>query len=76
VNPWLLRDLVDRGLWDDDMKNRIIAMQGSVQNSAHSGRALTRTLANALTVPNIPAELKAIYKTVWESTQRCACLLS
>lgn len=32
VNPWLLRDLVDMGLWDDAMKNRIIANSGSVQN--------------------------------------------
>lgn len=31
VNPWLLRDLVDLGLWNDNMKNRIIANNGSVQ---------------------------------------------
>ena len=33
VNPWLLRDLVELGIWNDDMKNRIIAHQGSIQNS-------------------------------------------
>jgi len=32
VCPWLLRDLVLEGLWDDDMKNKIIAHGGSVQN--------------------------------------------
>ncbi|KAJ7253792.1 ribonucleotide reductase alpha subunit [Mycena rebaudengoi] len=32
VNPWLLRELVDRGLWDEDMKNILIAHRGSVQN--------------------------------------------
>ncbi|KAJ1923947.1 ribonucleotide-diphosphate reductase subunit rnr1 [Tieghemiomyces parasiticus] len=32
VNPWLLRDLVDLGLWNDQMKNRIIADGGSVQS--------------------------------------------
>lgn len=32
VNPWLLRDLVDMGLWSDSMKNRIIANNGSVQD--------------------------------------------
>jgi ribonucleoside-diphosphate reductase subunit M1 len=32
VCPWLLRDLVNLGLWDDDMKNLIIAHGGSVQN--------------------------------------------
>ncbi|KAH9441693.1 hypothetical protein Pst134EA_032598 [Puccinia striiformis f. sp. tritici] len=27
VNPWLLKELVEMGLWDDEMKNRIIAHQ-------------------------------------------------
>ncbi|KZF25807.1 ribonucleoside-diphosphate reductase large chain [Xylona heveae TC161] len=53
VNPWLLRDLVDMGLWSDHMKNRIIADGGSIQNIA-----------------SIPADLKALYKTVWEISQR------
>jgi ribonucleoside-diphosphate reductase subunit M1 len=53
VNPWLLKDLVDLGLWSDNMKNRIIADSGSIQN-----------------IPNIPADIKALYKTVWEISQR------
>ncbi|KAK6356049.1 ribonucleotide-diphosphate reductase subunit rnr1 [Orbilia javanica] len=53
VNPWLLRDLVDLGLWNDNMKNRIIADGGSIQN-----------------VPNIPTEIKSLYKTVWEISQK------
>ncbi|KAK7977877.1 ribonucleotide reductase [Apiospora saccharicola] len=53
VNPWLLKDLVDMGLWSDNMKNRIIADGGSIQN-----------------IPNIPTEVKALYKTVWEISQR------
>ncbi|KAK3988150.1 ribonucleoside-diphosphate reductase large chain [Cladorrhinum sp. PSN332] len=53
VNPWLLKDLVELGLWSDNMKNRIIAEGGSIQN-----------------IPNIPADLKALYKTVWEISQR------
>ncbi|ATY66398.1 ribonucleoside-diphosphate reductase large chain [Cordyceps militaris] len=53
VNPWLLKDLVDMGLWSDAMKNRIIADNGSIQN-----------------IPNIPADIKALYKTVWEISQR------
>nr|XP_031859933.1 ribonucleoside-diphosphate reductase, alpha subunit [Kwoniella shandongensis]KAA5527005.1 ribonucleoside-diphosphate reductase, alpha subunit [Kwoniella shandongensis] len=53
VCPWLLRDLINLGLWDDNMKNLIIAAGGSIQN-----------------IPNIPAELKAIYKTVWEISQK------
>ncbi|KAK0326759.1 ribonucleotide-diphosphate reductase subunit rnr1 [Friedmanniomyces endolithicus] len=53
VNPWLLKDLVERGLWSDNMKNRIIADGGSIQR-----------------IPNIPDELKTLYKTVWEISQR------
>ncbi|EME84990.1 uncharacterized protein MYCFIDRAFT_214917 [Pseudocercospora fijiensis CIRAD86] len=53
VNPWLLKDLVDRGLWSENMKNRIIADGGSIQR-----------------IPNIPDDLKALYKTVWEISQR------
>ena len=53
VNPWLLRDLVDLGLWNDNMKNRIIAANGSIQ-----------------AIPNIPTDLKALYRTVWEISQK------
>ncbi|GAA3939547.1 ribonucleoside-diphosphate reductase subunit alpha [Chitinophaga oryziterrae] len=34
VNKHLLKDLVELGLWDGDMKNRIIAANGSIQNIA------------------------------------------
>lgn len=53
VNPWLLKDLVDMGLWSENMKNRIIADGGSIQN-----------------IPNIPEDIKALYKTVWEISQK------
>ncbi|CAG8575866.1 28883_t:CDS:10 [Gigaspora margarita] len=53
VNPWLLKDLVDLGLWSDQMKNRIISDNGSVQK-----------------VSGIPDELKAMYKTTWELSQK------
>ncbi|KAJ8593956.1 ribonucleotide reductase alpha subunit [Rhizopogon salebrosus TDB-379] len=53
VCPWLLRDLVDRGLWNDDMKNMIIAHNGSVAS-----------------IPSVPNDVKAIYKTVWEISQK------
>ncbi|KAJ7256804.1 ribonucleotide reductase alpha subunit [Mycena haematopus] len=53
VCPWLLRELVDRGLWDENMKNVLIAHRGSVQN-----------------IPTIPDDVKAIYKTVWEISQK------
>lgn len=53
VNPWLLKDLVDMGLWSEDLKNRIIANNGSIQG-----------------IPSIPADIKALYKTVWEMSQK------
>ncbi|KAG9097821.1 ribonucleoside reductase large subunit Cdc22 [Ceratobasidium sp. UAMH 11750] len=53
VCPWLLKDLVNLGLWNDDMKNMIIASGGSIQN-----------------IPGIPDDIKAIYKTVWEISQK------
>lgn len=53
VNKHLLMDLVRLGLWNNDMKNKIIAANGSVQN-----------------IPEIPAEIKELYKTVWEIKQR------
>jgi ribonucleoside-diphosphate reductase alpha chain len=34
VNKYLLKDLVERGLWNDEMKNKIIASNGSVQSIA------------------------------------------
>ncbi len=59
VNPWLLKDLVDMGLWSDNMKNRIIADGGSIQN-----------------IPNIPDNIKALYKTVWEISQKTIVQMS
>lgn len=53
VNPHLLKDLSELGLWNDSMRNRIIADNGSVQR-----------------IPSIPEQLKAIYRTVWEISQR------
>lgn len=53
VNKHLLKDLVNLGLWNNNMKNRIIAANGSIQN-----------------IQEIPAEIKALYKTVWEIKQR------
>jgi ribonucleoside-diphosphate reductase subunit M1 len=32
VNPFLVADLVELGLWDDDMRNAIVACNGSIQD--------------------------------------------
>jgi ribonucleoside-diphosphate reductase alpha chain len=53
VNKHLLKDLVNLGLWNNDMKNKIISANGSVQDIAE-----------------VPADIKALYKTVWEIKMR------
>ncbi|KAG7515686.1 ribonucleoside-diphosphate reductase large subunit [Solea senegalensis] len=53
VNPHLLKDLTERGLWSDEMKNQLIAQNGSIQDIAE-----------------IPDDLKQLYKTVWEISQK------
>ncbi len=53
VNKHLLKDLVSLGLWNNDMKNQIIAANGSVQH-----------------IQTIPADVRELYKTVWEIKQR------
>lgn len=53
VNKYLLRDLVKLDLWSEEMKNRIIQGNGSVQHIAE-----------------IPQNLKELYKTAWEISQK------
>lgn len=59
VNQHLMKDLIKLGLWSADMKNKLIAAQGSVQN-----------------IPDIPQEIKDLYKTVWEISQKAVIELS
>ena len=53
VNKHLLKDLIKIGKWDDDMKERLMASNGSIQD-----------------FPDIPQNLKDLYKTVWEISQK------
>ncbi|KAI4501438.1 hypothetical protein M0802_003315 [Mischocyttarus mexicanus] len=53
VNPHLLKDLIEENLWNEDIKNEIIANNGSIQD-----------------IDSIPNELKLLYKTVWEISQK------
>jgi ribonucleoside-diphosphate reductase alpha chain len=53
VNKHLLKDLVNLGLWNNAMKDRIITANGSVQH-----------------IEEIPADIRELYKTVWEIKQR------
>ena len=53
VNKHLVSKLKDLGLWSKEMKDKMIANSGSVQN-----------------IPEIPDDVKEVYKTVWEISQR------
>jgi len=53
VNQHLLRDLTELDLWDDEMKNQLIAAGGSIQG-----------------LEGIPDDIKSLYKTVWEISQK------
>lgn len=59
VNKHLLKDLVNLGIWNEDLKNKVIAANGSVQNIAE-----------------IPDNLKALYKTAWELSQKAIIEMS
>jgi ribonucleoside-diphosphate reductase alpha chain len=59
VNKHLLKDLIDRGLWNEDMKYKLIARNGSVQD-----------------IPEIPQDLKDLYKTAWEISQKAIIEMS
>lgn len=53
LNKHLVKALEQKGIWDDDMKNKIILHNGSVQS-----------------IPEIPSDIKTLFKTAWEIKQR------
>lgn len=53
VNKHLLRDLTSLNLWTEELKQKLMAANGSVQQ-----------------IPEIPDNLKALYKTVYELSQK------
>ena len=53
VNKYLIKDLIDRNLWNKDMKTTIMLSEGSI---AH--------------ISEIPKDLRELYKTVWEISQK------
>jgi ribonucleoside-diphosphate reductase alpha chain len=53
INRYLIQDLKRLGLWNSDMRNKIIAAEGSIQS-----------------ITEIPSEIKVLYKTVWEISQK------
>ena len=53
ANKHLMKDLIDLGLWNETMRQKLIATNGSVQP-----------------IPEIPQNIKDLYKTVWEISQK------
>lgn len=53
MNKHLMNDLIKLGLWNESMKNKLIAAKGSIQN-----------------IPEIPEDIKELYKTAWEISQK------
>lgn len=53
VNKHLLRDLIKAGLWNNTMRQKLMAANGSVQD-----------------IPEIPQDIKELYKTAWELSQK------
>ena len=53
VNKHLLEDLVDLGLWNENMKQELMRANGSIQH-----------------IETIPANIRELYKTVWELSMK------
>jgi len=53
VNKHLLKDLIRLNLWDEDMKQRVMAANGSIQH-----------------IDEIPQDLRDLYKTAYELSQK------
>lgn len=53
INKYLIKDLINLNLWNNDMKEKIMIYDGSIQD-----------------IPEIPIELKDLYKTSWEMKQK------
>lgn len=53
VNKHLLKDLVKLGIWNEEVRTKLLSANGSVQN-----------------IPEIPENLKLLYKTAWEISQK------
>jgi ribonucleoside-diphosphate reductase alpha chain len=53
INKHLIKMLLEKDLWSEDIKKKLIIENGSVQN-----------------IPEIPTDIKEIFKTVWEMSQK------
>ena len=53
LNPYLVNDLIDLGIWNKELKDYLIQYDGSLKN-----------------VNGIPEQIKRMYKTAWEISQK------
>lgn len=53
INNHLVKDLIRNNLWNADIKNKLLAYNGSIQN-----------------IKEIPEDIRDLYKTVWEISQK------
>ena len=53
INKYLVDDLIEKEIWNEELRNKIISNNGSIQN-----------------IPELPDDIKALYKTVWELSQK------
>jgi ribonucleoside-diphosphate reductase alpha chain len=53
INKHLVKTLLEKGIWSDEIRKKLIMENGSIQN-----------------IPEIPTDVKEIYKTVWEMSQK------
>lgn len=53
VNKHLVKVLLERNIWSDEIRKKLIMENGSVQN-----------------IPEIPTDIKEVFKTVWEMSQK------
>lgn len=53
INQYLHQELLERGLWTEEIREKIMADNGSVQG-----------------IEEIPAELRALFRTAWELPQK------
>ena len=59
VNKYLIEDLISLGLWSDEVRNKLLAGNGSIQH-----------------ISSIPEEIRRLYRTVWEISQKAVIELA
>lgn len=59
VNRYLINDLIRLNLWDSELRNKLLANNGSIQS-----------------ITSIPEDIRRLYRTVWEISQKAVIELA